>query len=303
MKLNEPTVLKVRQHTVIFDKKVPPVKVMTTGDWHISPIISSRQADFLKEAISVVKPDAIILQGDIVDSPMELKRDTSLKKLETELKICSKFAPTMLVLGSHDFITPTKPAHIMKDFSIPCWKEICKKCHVKLLMDESYEPIPGVVFYGLFQDERTMIELDKTGQKKHCDSASGFLAKIKEADFELDKTKVNWFISHAPLLDKRVARELSDFDILSFGHTHGGIVPRGLDEIFAKLNINGGLVSTSAKPFPRMVRGTKILNGDTLLLINSGMTGAQFCAPKLLQNLNFVKASEISVVEIKNKTD
>lgn len=303
MKLNEPTVLKVREHTVVFEKKVPQVRVMVTGDWHISPIISARQADFLKEAISVIRPDAIVLQGDIIDSPTELKRDTSLEKLETELKICSKAAPTMLVLGSHDFITPTKPAHIKKDFAISRWKDICKKCNVKLLLDEKYEPIPGVVFYGLFQDERTMIELDKKGQKQHCNNASGFLAKIKEVDFDLDKTKLNWFVSHAPLLNKRIIKSLSDFDVLSFGHTHGGIVPRGLDEVFAKLNITSGLISTDAKPFARLARGTKILENDTLLLINPGMTGAQFCAPKVLQNLNFIKASEISVVKIKNKTN
>ena len=85
MKLNEPTVLKVRKYTVVSKKKVPEITVMITGDWHVSPIVTEQQADFLKEAIEVANPDVIILQGDLVDSPAELKRETSLEKLMGEL--------------------------------------------------------------------------------------------------------------------------------------------------------------------------------------------------------------------------
>ena len=318
MKLDEPTVLKIREHTVVLDKKIlekkgsrkitsaseklaPEIKVMVTGDWHISPIISERQADFLREAVDIIKPDAIILQGDIVDSPMELKRDTSLKKLENELMICSKTAPTMMVLGSHDFITPTKPPKMMKEFALETWKKICKKCNVRLLLNESFEPISGVKFFGLFQDERCILTLDKNGNLKHGTRPEGFLEILKEQKFKLDHTKVNWLITHAPLFSEEAISILSEFDIASFGHTHGGIVPRGLDEIYTKLGIHSGLIGTNFKPFPHFVRGAKIMNGSTLMLINPGMTGAQFCTPRFFQNLNFVKAAEVSVVKLVNK--
>ena len=300
MRLNEPTVLKVREFVVNSKKKTPNISVIVTGDWHVSPIISERQAEFLTEAIEETKPDVIILQGDMVDSPMEFRRETSLKKLETELKICSKAAPTMLVLGSHDFITPTSPARVMKNSTLPLWKKLCKKCKVKLLMDESYEPIPGVVFYGLFQDESTIIGLDKNGQKYHENSAEGFLKQLEQQVFKLDPKKFNWFVSHAPLISKEVIEKLSGFDMASFGHTHGGIVPRGVDEVFDKLGLNFGLISTKGKPFPSFVRGIKPVGESTLMLINPGMTGAQFCAPRFLQNMNFVKAAEVSVVKLVN---
>ena len=301
MKTNEPTVLKIREHVVEFKREVPEISVMVTGDWHISPIVSSRQAEFLQEAVDVVKPDVIVLQGDIVDSPMELQRDTSLKKLIRELKICSKAAPTMMVLGSHDFITPSKPIKIMKDSALDFWKKICKKCDVKLLINEPFEPIPGVVFYGMFQDERCIIGLDKNGRYDHYNRPEGFLECLDELSIEPDPAKVNWFVAHAPLLSKDAVSKLSDFDIASFGHTHGGIVPRGLDDLFERLGINHGLIYTDLKPFPSFVRGVKIFNNGTLMLINPGMTGAQFCAPKFAQNLNFVKAAEVSVVKIKTK--
>lgn len=305
MKLNEPSVLKVREYVVNCgadgSKRVPEISVMVTGDWHVSPIISERQADFLREAISVAKPDVIILQGDMVDSPMELKRETSREKLIKELQICSEAAPTMLVLGSHDFIAPTEPPKVMKKTALSAWEAICKKCNVRLLMDKSFEPVPGVVFYGMFQDEDVIIGLDKRGQKYHENSPEGFLRALEKQEFKLDSTKFNWFVSHAPLLSRPAVEKLSGFDMMSFGHTHGGIVPRGMDEIFERLGFNFGLVSTQHRPLPSLVRGMKAVGESTFVLINPGMTGAQFCAPKVLQNLNFVKAAEVSVVRLRNQ--
>lgn len=298
MKLNEPTVLKVRDFYVKTEKKTPEITIMVTGDWHISPIISSRQADFLSEAVKKVKPDVIILQGDMVDSPAELKRETSLKKLIFELKICSDAAPTMLVLGGHDYMMPTDPVKVLKKSSVQLWQKICKKCNVKLLMNESYEPTPGVVFYGMFQDERCTVKLDKNGQKTHDGSAEGFLEQLNEADFRLDTKKFNWFVSHAPLLSREAISVLSEFDMLSFGHTHGGIVPRGMDEALERLGLNFGLISPLKELLPPLARGIKPVGESSLVLINPGMTGAQFCAPKPLQQLNFIKAAEVTAVKI-----
>ena len=77
-------------------------------------------------------------------------------------------------------------------------------------------------------------------------------------------------------------------------------MPRGLDEVYAKLGIHSGLIGTNFKPLPHFARGAKIINGSTLMLINPGMTGAQFCTPRFFQNMNFVKAAEVSVVKLVN---
>lgn len=206
----------------------------------------------------------------------------------------------MLVLGGHDFITPSKPAKVVRESSLKIWRKACEKCKVKLLLNESYEPIPGVVFYGMFQDEKVIIGLDEKGQKYHENSPESFLEALNKLDLKIDSSKINWFISHAPLLSKDVIEKLSRFDIASFGHTHGGIVPRGMDEILEKFGLNFGLISPSSKPFPPLARGIKPVGDSTLVLTNPGMTGAQFCAPKIAQRLNFTKAAEVSVVKLVN---
>ncbi len=298
MNLHEPNTLKIRAHKVQISRKISPTKVMVTGDWHISPIVSERQLNFIEEAISFIKPELIILQGDIIDSPIELQRETSLKKLKATLRACSKKAPTVLVLGSHDFITPTKPAVIMKDSAIPAWKKICKETNVELLMDEWYET-NTIRIFGAFQDEKCMI----TDKLKFRDNPEQFLQQLKNYDFskiakKSPDDKVNWFVSHAPYLKKQSQEYLKHFDIISFGHTHGGIVPKGLDELFCKLHIHRGLIAPNRTLFPRRARGIFKLSENTAVLINSGMTGAQFCAPSFAQSLNFIKAAEVDQVEI-----
>lgn len=301
MNLKEPTTLKIRLHQVGLSRNIKPTKVMLTGDWHISPIISDTQFEFLTDAISQVHPDVIIMQGDIVDSPTELSRETSLKKLLREMKLCSKAAPTFLVLGSHDFITPTKKREIMKEFAIPRWKILCKKCGVKLLLDEWAE-LPNIRIFGSFQDEKCSTYTNKSGELIHKDRPSEFEKYIEKMDFSAaTPDKINWFAAHAPLITPKVIEACKKFDVLSFGHTHGGIVPRGMDEIFEKFGIHSGIISANKTLFPRKVRGAWEEDGETMVVINAGMTGAQFCAPEIFQKLNRIKAAEISLVEIDSK--
>lgn len=298
MNLHEPNTLKVRMHHIQISREINPVKVMLTGDWHISPIVSERQYNFLREAIIEAQPDVIILQGDIVDSPVELKRNTSIKKIKKCFSLCAEHAKTVLVLGSHDFVTPTKPAKIMKDTAIPLWKDICKRTGVKLLMNEWCE-LEGIRLFGAFQDEKCMI----TDKLKFRDNPKQFLSQLKQYDFSKiaegkGDDKVNWFVAHAPYLAKGSEKILKDFDISSFGHTHGGVVPRGLDEVFDKLHIHRGLLAPNRTPLPRRSRGLFRLGENTAIIVNPGMVGAQFCASKIAQKMNFLKAAEISLVEI-----
>lgn len=297
----EPNTLKVRLNRLQLPRDLLPVKVMLTGDWHISPIVSERQEQFLKDAISKTKPDIIIVQGDLVDSPTELKRETSLKKLMRELKLCAKAAPTVVVMGNHDFITPINPIEVRKDFSIERFKILCDKCGVKLLLDDWLE-LKGIRIFGAFQNEGGVIKKLKSGRYIYRECPREFQKELEQHDFSsLKDDKVNWFAAHAPLFSPKIIELLQSFDVLSFGHTHGGIVPKGLDETFEKLHIHGGLYSAGRMPFPRKVRGAWKEKQGSFVVINSGMVGAQFCAPRMLQNMNFVKAAEVNLVEINGK--
>ncbi|MBR2588873.1 metallophosphoesterase [Candidatus Saccharibacteria bacterium] len=298
----EPNTLKIRLHQVKLSRSVRPIKVMLTGDWHISPIVSDRQATFLKEAIEKSEPDVIILQGDLMDSPTELSRETSLKKLMRELKICSKAAPTVAVLGNHDYITPINPIEVKKEFAIPRYVALCKKCNVKLLMNEWVE-LDGIRIFGAFQNEDCILYKTSSGKYLYKETAKNYEKQIKDYDFSnLGTDKINWFAAHIPLITPVLGKKLQEFDVMSFGHTHGGIVPRGIDEAFEKFGIHGGFYSAGKRPFPRKVRGAwKEKKSGNHVVVNAGMVGAQFCAPRIIQGLNFIKAAEVSLVDVTGK--
>ena len=289
----EPNTLKVRLHQIRLNRDAKSLKVFLTGDWHISPIVSSQQTRFLTEALEQTKPDVIIIQGDLVDSPVELTRETTLKKLMRELKLCAKYAPTAVVLGNHDYITPIAPIEVRKESSLTKWNILCKKCGVNLLLDEWLD-LPGIRIFGAFQEEDCIVtKSPRTGKLRYHESPEAYEKKAEAEDFinNICSDKVNWFAAHIPLLTPKLLEKLNGFDVLSFGHTHGGIVPRGVDELLEKINVHGGFYSAGKKPFPRKVRGMWEEKKGGFVVINSGMVGTQFCAPRPLQRLNFLKAA------------
>ena len=77
-------------------------------------------------------------------------------------------------------------------------------------------------------------------------------------------------------------------------------MPLGMDEIFGKFNLHFGLISPNHTPFPKRVRGAMPISETTTLVVNPGMIATHFCVPKWLQNLNFIKAAEVSLVEIES---
>ena len=298
MSSKEPTVLKVRKYQVFTEKDVN-TKVFLTGDWHVSPIVSSRQYEFLEEALAETNPEVIILQGDLVDSPIELTRETSLMKLMRELKLCASYAPTVMVLGSHDIAVPGQDARETKTRAIGKWQAITEKCEVQLLMDDWYE-LPEIRIFGAMQDEDTFQIIDKKGAVQHKDQPEKYEEYLEHIDFSRAERedRIAWFAGHAPMLTDRSLEILENFDVLSFGHTHGGIIPRGVDEIMEKTGGHRGIISPNSGLFPGRMRGAIDLPTGNTMVINPGMVGAQFCAPKLAQNLNFVKAAEVSLVEV-----
>lgn len=290
MKLNETAIYKVRHYYIRPEAEIKDkVTVAIFGDLHISPIVSEKQNYEIYKKLVKIDPEIIILQGDLIDSPTEFFDKSSVKKLEDTLKMCSRIAPTVMVLGGHDFVIPTEPAAVMD--VIPLWQKTCEKCKVELLMDEWYET-ENLRIFGFFQDQDFVIQKD--GECR--DNPEAMEKKLADLELKPGTDKINWFVSHSPAMTRKTKRYLKGFDVLSFGHTHGGCVPLGLDAAMDKLNLHGGLVSPDKKPFPKLARGAKQISDETSLIINSGMIATHYSAKKPLQYLNPIKAGEITEI-------
>ena len=292
MKLKEPSICKIREVEVF---EAPFLaKVAVSGDWHISPIVGEGQYQMLKEALSKIQPELIILQGDLIDDPGQFKNPESVEKLRRWFQLCISFAPTVMVLGSHDYIGLERGGK-MDTIALRNWQKICKETEVQMLNDKWFET-EHIKVFGMFQSPEYC--LTPTG--KHRNNPRIFEQKLKELStvLEADTKKVRWFVAHAPDMTKAAEAILvRHFDVASFGHTHGGCLPRGLDTAVDKIGGHGGIISPTKRPLPSDVRGVRKI-GSLTKIINAGMVATQNCAPKLTQYLNFAKAAEITSVKI-----
>ncbi|MBQ3296153.1 metallophosphoesterase [Candidatus Saccharibacteria bacterium] len=294
MKLKEPTILKMPEVRV-FDGPVLAT-VAVSGDWHISPIVSDRQLEMLKKAFLKIRPELIVLQGDLMDSPAEFQRAESVKKLYKWFRLCMSFAPTVMVLGSHDYIEPRQYGKV-SEAALSGWQKVCDETGVRLLNDEWFET-EHIRIFGMKQGPDYCL----TAKNKHRNNPEVFEKHLEQLIHDgkimAGGDKARWFIAHAPDMTKGAERILSkNFDIASFGHTHGGCLPLGIDTIVDKVGGHGGLISATNRPLPANVRGVKKI-GKMTKIINSGMVATQNCAPKATQYLNFAKAAEVTFVKI-----
>ena len=309
MFLKEPVFCRITKYTVDTGKLETPVKVAITGDWHVSRIVSDKQCKLLKEKLSKIRPDVIILQGDLLDAPAELNDGKMVRALTKRMRICTKIAPTVMVLGNHDqadlMHTPPRDyaeymANVPKGV-VTDWRQICRETGVMLLNDKWFE-VKGLRIFGFLQGPE--IYYCKPHQGKRAENFALMKKKIRELGLEGAFTakdgKVSWFVAHAPINDSYRMRELKDFEVFSFGHTHGGCVPVGLDYIIDALGGHGGLIAPFKTLFPpRFMRGREVMKSGASYIVNTGMVMTQDSAPKPLQYMNFLKAAEITEVIVK----
>lgn len=307
MFLKEPIICRVPKYTIETGKLKTPIKVALTGDWHVSQIVSDKQYRVLEKKLRKMQPDVIILQGDLFDTPLALDDGKLVRALEKRLKMCAKIAPTLMILGNHDQVEPihTPPKSYaeyltrVRKGAMTEWRRICRETGVTLLADKWFE-VKGLRIFGFWQGPEFFY--CKPGEKG--ENIPAMKKKLRELGAEgVLKTKdgtVSWFAAHAPINELYRMRELAGFSAFSFGHTHGGCVPIGVDYVVDVLGGHGGIVAPFMKWFPtRFMRGREIVKGGASYIVNTGMVMAQDSAPKILQCLNFLKAAEITEVVIK----
>ncbi|MBR3180935.1 metallophosphoesterase [Candidatus Saccharibacteria bacterium] len=300
MNLKSPRFLRVNQYEIpVFNDEKKKVTVGCVGDFHISKITSEKQKAFLKRGFETVRPDVILVHGDLVDSPEYLEDEKIVRELEKELKICAGFAPTLITLGNHDQITssgrrdlPKIPEGIVEKF-----EKIFERVNVKLLKDEWFE-FKDLRVFGFLQGPECSRKNGKAAEN-YSEMERKIKKLFKDRKLETKPGKANWFFSHAPLQDLVYLKELRGFEVFSFGHMHGGCVPIGVDKVVDKIGWNGGIVSPHKGLLPKkQTRGIEILPNRARVVVNTGMVAISDVGPKALQYVNALKAAEVTGVII-----
>lgn len=275
-------------------------KIVALGDIHLSRLVDEKKLSPIKSQLDKEKGDYIVFLGDLIDSPNELNNPKKRNELLSLIKTSSFIAPTMIILGNHDFIVEKRnykgcdyQACLNEEF----WNELASIDNVYLLINDTYCD-DQVLFMGYFQTLEYYADTLSPGKNDLKKFYNDFINYPKLfADSLNGLIKIG--LIHSPeyaKLDLNVDL-LKNYDLLLAGHNHDGCVPFGIG------NFHRGIINPKKELFPANVRGYRLLKNGTGLLISGGITKIQDCAPKLIHPLNHLCPMQMDTITFTNDQD
>ena len=165
--------------------------LVVASDMHLGPMLDERWANARAEQIQSLRPDVLLLVGDICEAP----RDTHDKWLPTLQKFRAKHG-VFVVTGNHEFYAGPGPI-----------VELFGRAGFRVLHDEAAEALPGLTVAGV-------------------DDVAFRHRGTNEAGLAVDRALANRagratvFLSHTPVLADRAAKDGAG--LMLSGHTHNG---------------------------------------------------------------------------------
>lgn len=289
--------LQIRDIT-LYNKNVKnDFKVVALGDIHLSKSVDKIKIIAIKKQIKEEKADYNVFLGDFVSTPKELENKEIQEQLLDLIKASALVAPTMIILGNHDFINKNKDKN--NKYSIEnnkaFWEKVISINNVYLLNNK------------LYQDNQVLFMGYKETLKYYYNNESYEDLEVFFNDFKsypklyknLPKDIIKIGLIHSPEYAKLEKNNmlLRDYDLLISGHNHDGCIPFGFG------NFTFGIISPKKKIFPKEARGYRVLNTGTSLLISGGITKIQECAPKVLHPFNHLCPMQMDTITFTNKLD
>lgn len=289
--------LQIRDIT-LYNKNVKnDFKVVALGDIHLSKSVDKIKITAIKKQIKEEKADYNVFLGDFVSTPKELENKEIQEQLLDLIESSAVVAPTMIILGNHDFINKNKDKN--NKYSIEnnkaFWEKVTSINNVYLLDNK------------LYQDNQVLFMGYKETLKYYYNNESYEDLEVFFNDFKsypklyknLPKDIIKIGLIHSPEYAKLEKNNmlLRDYDLLISGHNHDGCIPFGFG------NFTFGIISPKKKIFPKEARGYRVLNTGTSLLISGGITKIQECAPKVLHPFNHLCPMQMDTITFTNKLD
>lgn len=277
-------ILKIRDIIIYNSNVKSDIKIASVGDSHISKLVGQDDVDLISQSLYDENPNYICLLGDLIDSPEELEKYDKVEELKRLVKNSASIAPTLIVLGSHDFIDEHTENFDDVIDKTDVWTDINKISNVQILNDEVYQN-NEIVIAGYRQKREVYYNLMKENKE---DSQAYYDDFIKYENLyknlPTDLPKILLTHSPEPIQDKINIDLLRDYDVILTGHYHNACVPAFLDNIW--LPKNGGLITPRKNLLPKQARGVVELETGTCLIYSGGWVKLQDCAPKLIQPLD-----------------
>ena len=262
---------------------------------HISDIhfnINTKVKDLNKviKEMENIKPDYIMITGDLIDVPKITENKVKIKELVVFLTDLGKIAKVLLCIGNHDVL-------IEPDFKF--FNKLDDLNNIYVLNNSSYKDdnifvsgftLPNDYYYNITGRESVDIFLD------YLDNNSKLIHRLPK-----DRVKIGLIHSPIRLNNALILKKLHEYDLLLTGHTHGGMVPGFLDFMFPK---NMGIVSPCKGFFPDVARGrmdNKVEDKVITVIINGAITKMSYRSGVIFRNLNFLYNKSANKVIIRRR--
>jgi predicted MPP superfamily phosphohydrolase len=168
------------------------LRIALASDFHAGVIIGPKEVEKMSRQIMSLKPDLILLPGDIVDRSAD-----GIMHLVEAFRIMQAPLGVYGTTGNHEYYTGLNGA-----------LEFCNKAGIHMLMNEKVELPNGLVIAGI--EDRTAISMHRQRP-----TVQQFLSDIPP-----DKPVI--LMNHQPETHEALAAGKAGADLVVSGHTHGG---------------------------------------------------------------------------------
>lgn len=186
----------IRTHPIQIDKSIgtsTPLTIAVASDIHLGNIVGNRHLKKMVKEINSMKPDVVLLAGDVLDDSIE---PFIRNNMSEELKQLKARHGVYAVLGNHEYYGG----------SIEEYTELMRSIGIKVLQDE-VEEVAGTYIVG--RKDKTAETMEIGGRKSVGDLLTG-----------LDLSRPVIMMDHQPTGFDVAAQ--AGVDVLLSGHTHRG---------------------------------------------------------------------------------
>ena len=289
-------ILKIRDSVMYNSNVKNDIKIAGLGDIHLSNLVGQKDVDFISQTLYEENPDYICMLGDLIDTPRILENDKKVNELMTLIKNSASIAPTLIVLGSHDFVFKVDDGY--EDFFdlLGIWNDVDEVPNAHVLNDKIYQD--DKVFIAGYRQKDEVYHSPLA--KKHEDYLAYYNDLVVRENLydNLPCGVPKIFLTHSPepIHDNPNAWLLNEYDLILTGHYHNGCVPEILDDIW--ISKNGGIINPKKRLLPKYARGIVKLETGTYLIYNGGWVKIQECAPRVLQPLDSLCNRQMDMVTL-----
>lgn len=218
-------------------------KLLIVGDIHYHERVPISIFKNLRENVLLIKPDFIIIPGDLIETNAFLDNEESKSFFEELLFDISKNSIIIMSAGNHEIANFNKKRERGKTNKTIEWLEELSQRKIIYFLNNKKVTIDGITFIGFTPS------LDYYFNYNESNSESIAYKEYENSGLHMNKSDFNILVSHAIPLDY-ADKDITDLVIS--GHWHDGYIPKVLDCFFK--NTDKGLFFLN---FPKK-RSTRI---------------------------------------------